>query len=151
MAESAPKKMKTNDDVEDDEDNKPSAVSKYYDTLAETINIEDIVSDEVNRDILRKLKNNDPNFDELQIVYERTDVPDDNGGCGGIQFELEYDYSNILANLAAGERPKQKDLGWLGYFIGRNTKLREIAFYDLITTLQRNEQQQVHSRSMFTR
>ena len=77
-----------------------------YDALANTINIEDITSNKTNRNILRLLKDNDPSFDMLRVcntasgfLLSRSYIPED------------------------GE-----DVGWLGYFIGRNTSLRWIDF-----------------------
>ena len=73
-----------------------------YDALASTVKIEDITTDDVNRDILRKLKENDPNFDKLW-VYNSGERLDDCDYCPGGAHEF----------------------GWLGYFIGQNTMLEE--------------------------
>ena len=72
--------------------------SNKYDALASTINIEDISSIEQNQDILRWLKENDPELDRLWI-------------CGEDQIDDELDFCPTNG----------KELGWLGYFIGQNT------------------------------
>jgi Ran GTPase-activating protein (RanGAP) involved in mRNA processing and transport len=82
-------------------------MTKNYAALADTIKIEDITSEEQHQTILNKLKNNDESFDELFIIDRYQDdndyVPND------------------------GE-----DKGWLGYFIGQNTKLQGLYFYKTI-------------------
>ena len=75
-----------------------------YDAAASTIKIEDITTDEDNQNILRRLKGNDPDFDKLWVTSSRDD---------------EYDY------CPGGAR----DSGWLGYFIGKNTTLKEMYLY----------------------
>ena len=40
----------------------------YYQAAASTIKIDDIASDDVNRKILRRLKANDPQFDNLRVI-----------------------------------------------------------------------------------
>ena len=42
-----------------------------YDAAASTIKLEDITTDRTNREILRRLKDNDPNFVKLWV----TDMP----------------------------------------------------------------------------
>ena len=78
--------------------------------LANTIKIEDITSNELNRQILYRLNSNDPSFDKLYIFKDGCTVlvPDD-------------DDNNFI--LFKGE-----DIGWLGYFIGQNTKLQELYY-----------------------
>ena len=70
-----------------------------YDALASTIKVEDITSDEQNQDIIRQLKENDPNRDLVCICDE------DNAWS-------ENDYC-----------PVEEEMGWLGYYIGQNTSL----------------------------
>ena len=74
-----------------------------YDAAASTIKIEDITSDPHNRNILRQIKANDPNFDELFVrkLRKRIDRSEDKCFCPG------------------GAR----ELGWVGYYIGQNTNL----------------------------
>ena len=72
-----------------------------YDAVASTIKVEDITSNDTNRKILRKLKANDAEFDDLVVVSSR-DYDDNNEYC-----------------------PEDtRSLGWLGYYIGKNTKLQ---------------------------
>jgi len=73
--------------------------------LADTIKIEDITSKEQNREILHGLKNNDESFGRLYIIDGDSDDGDDYSPDDG------------------------EDLGWLGYYIGQNTKLQELNFY----------------------
>ena len=75
-----------------------------YDAAARTIKIRDITSDEINRKILRRLKENDPTFDKLWVTDSRDD-------------DMDY--------CPEGAR----DLGWVGYYISRITTLMELYFY----------------------
>ena len=84
-----------------------------YDAAASTIKIEDIVRDETNRNILRRLKENDPNLDKLRLIEE--------GYWRGHPHHPgrdDYDFCPEGDN----------DSGWLGYYIGKNTKLKELQF-----------------------
>ena len=74
-----------------------------YDAAASTIKIEDITTDEINREILRKLKGNDPTFEKLRVYEER---------------------SSHLDNRYCPQGAR--DFGWLGYYIGQNTYLRKL-------------------------
>jgi len=80
-------------------------MSTDYAALADTIKIEDITSKEQNREILHGLKNNDESFGRLYIIDGDSDDGDDYSPDDG------------------------EDLGWLGYYIGQNTKLQELNFY----------------------
>ena len=82
-------------------------MTKNYAALADTIKIEDITSYELNRQILHRLKNNDESFDNLYIISESSD---------------DDEYIPI-----DGE-----DIGWLGYYIGQNTKLKCLYFFETI-------------------
>ena len=68
-----------------------------FDALASTIKIEDISSDELNQEILRRLKDNDPDLEYLCISGD-DQLPDEN----------DFYPDN-------GEA-----LGWLGYYIGKS-------------------------------
>ena len=83
-------------------------MSTDYAALADTIKIEDITSKELNREILHKLKNNDESFDKIFIMQDSSGDGDDYIPDDG------------------------EDLGWLGHFIGQNTKLLELQFYRTI-------------------
>ena len=72
-----------------------------YDAAASTIRVEDIAADETNRKILRKLKENDPEFGTLWI-------------CSHECRQEDYDYVPEGAS----------DFGWLGYFIGKCETLK---------------------------
>jgi Ran GTPase-activating protein (RanGAP) involved in mRNA processing and transport len=75
------------------------------------VNLEDITSDQYNAAILRKLRDNDPEFTTLGIQLESFD--DDDPSCEFVVSEGD-------------------DLGWLGYFIGGNTMLTELHIYYLL-------------------
>ena len=81
----------------------------YYAQLAQTVNLEDITSSPENTIILQKLRDNDSAFDYLQITG------DDDFVFGENDFWIE----------------EGDDLGWLGYFVGNNTTLRDLAWATL--------------------
>ena len=74
-----------------------------HDTLACSIKVEDISSDEAKQNILRRLKNNDPELDKLFI-------------CGEDQICDELDFCPTNG----------RELGWLGYYIGKSTTVDRI-------------------------
>ena len=74
-----------------------------YDALACSIKVEDITSDELNQNILRRLKDNDPELDKLFI-------------CGEDKICDELDFCPTNG----------KELGWLGYYIGKSTNLQQL-------------------------
>ena len=76
-----------------------------YDEAAGAINIEDITSDDTNRQILRSLKENDPDLLEVVVVHKSGDFRVGN-----------YYYCPQNA----------RDFGWLGYFIGKSTNLKKL-------------------------
>ena len=83
-------------------------VYNKYAAQASTIKIEDITSDIRNQLILQKLKNNDPEF---TILLYTNDIN------GHDSYEDCY-------------LPEEgEDVGWLGFFIGNNTKLQELQFH----------------------
>ena len=76
-----------------------------YDAFASTINIEGITSSKLNQeDILRRLKDNDPSLNRLRI-------------CGVNSTDRES--HNYIPDVG-------EDMGWLGYYIGQHTSLREL-------------------------
>lgn len=85
-----------------------------HDAEADSIEIKDITSCEYNQEVLRRLKDNDPDFYEV--------------------FVCDADYAEVFVNDEASSEfdyiPNgAHDLGWLGYFIGNNTHLRVIVLY----------------------
>jgi hypothetical protein len=88
-------------------------MSDKYAALANTIKIEDITSNELNREILHKLKNNDESFDELWICKE---------GEGFGTDDYDDHHQHYIPSGAEDE------LGWLGYYIGQNTMLQTLHF-----------------------
>ena len=87
-----------------------------YAAKASTVKIEDIATDGVfgigcNRKILRRLKDNDPEFDELCVSGVR-----------------------LVSSWYCPEGPRRcpgyaRQLGWLGYFVGENTNLKELTLH----------------------
>ena len=78
-----------------------------YDAAAITVKIEDIVRGAANRNILRRLKENDPGLDKLRLI-----------GKGDWRRD-ENDYCPEGAD----------DTGWLGYYIGQNAKLKDMTLH----------------------
>jgi hypothetical protein len=85
-----------------------------YDTAATTVNIEDITSDDANRNILRQLKDDDPTFTVLRLCQN---YPNARWG---------YSLHGPLRQIKDYCPESARDLGWVGYFIGKNTKLGEL-------------------------
>ena len=72
-----------------------------YDALVSTTKIEDITSNEYHQYLLRQIKYNDPDCTYLCLSQDGD--------------EYEYLPENV------------RDLGWLGYFIGKNTTIQSLA------------------------
>ena len=110
------------------------ASKSYYDAHAQTVDLDDITSSDRNAEILRRLRDNDPKLARLSITQ------DDFFGN-----RLVYDFV-----VQEGD-----DLEWLGYFIGRNTKLRSLRINDLpeyreqITALVRGIEQNRSIRNLY--
>ena len=83
--------------------------TSYYDGRAQTVDLTDITSSDNNAKILRRLRNNDPKLRVLDIR----------------RFGNGIYYRNYFV-VGVGD-----DLGWLGYFIGRNTMLTELCIHDM--------------------
>ena len=81
-----------------------------YAAAASTIEIEEIVSCEINQAILIQLNHNDPRFDKLWVTGDDEDLGEDKQHCS-YQGEGDHD-----------------DLGWLGYFLSKNTHLKGVSF-----------------------
>ena len=78
-----------------------------YDALASSVKIKDITSNERNRETLRRLKGNHP----LKTLWI-SNVDD------GDIINIDYCPGNNV-----------EELGWLGYYLGRNTSLNELYFF----------------------
>eukprot|EP00984_Skeletonema_dohrnii_P017524 scaffold7994_cov83-Skeletonema_dohrnii-CCMP3373.AAC.5 len=88
---------------------------KRRDALARDINLADITSSKKNAEVLRKLRDNDQNWvDNALYIFEANDG------------EEAYDDEEIVFSIREGD-----DLGWLGYFIGRNQSLDVLAIHFL--------------------
>ena len=87
---------------------------QMYDAQADSFSVEDIAANDNNRIMLSRMKrNSSADHDKLYIQ---------NGhDCDGEDCE---DY------VPEGT----KDMGWLGYFIGRNENLRQLSFYPFTST-----------------
>ena len=81
-----------------------------YDELASDVNLDSITSSEHNALILEKLRNNDDSFKELGIA-----------GGDYVNWVDEDDFF-----VEEGD-----NVGWLGHFIGRNTRLESLFVYHL--------------------
>ena len=77
-----------------------------YDTLVDSTTIEDISFDEINRGIFRRLKENEEDFECLVICDDR-------------RYNNEK-YKFVSMDL--------EEIGWLGYFIGKNTSVKWLIF-----------------------
>eukprot|EP00984_Skeletonema_dohrnii_P004382 scaffold1562_cov93-Skeletonema_dohrnii-CCMP3373.AAC.10 len=78
--------------------------NRDYDALAQNVNIEDITSSKHNEDILRRLRDDDPDWNKTLYILED---------------EMDGDIDEFI--VGAGD-----DLGWLGYFIGRSEELEAL-------------------------
>ena len=72
---------------------------EYYDSRVRDLKLEDITSHEYDAEIFRKLRANDPNFTSINLYSP--------------PFYGDEDDDFWISN--------NDDLGWLGYFIGRNS------------------------------
>ena len=99
----------------------------YYDEHAQNVDLDDITSSVNNAEILQMLRDDDPGLSDLWITQQHN-------------FEDAF-------FLQGGN-----DLGWLGYFIGRNTKLRNLRIYctymQQITALLRGIEQSKSIREL---
>ena len=84
--------------------------AKYYEAHAQIINLGKITSNEKNAKILRRLRDNDPNFTTFGVRYG------------------EYTTGNNTFAISPGD-----DLGWLGYFLSINTTLQYLSIDSLPT------------------
>lgn len=94
----------SDDEKETDDGSETSFWSKY--NSFSSIKITDITSNEINQEILQRLKDNDDSFDKLRILhppYPWVGTSDNN------------DYYTIIDG---------EDIVWLGYYIGQSTKLQ---------------------------
>ena len=82
-----------------------------YDVQADSIRIEDIAIGVNNRIVLRRIKTNSAGDDYNNSLYIQNQH-DDSDGEEGMYYVPEG----------------AKDMGWLGYFIGKNDQLRELCF-----------------------
>jgi Ran GTPase-activating protein (RanGAP) involved in mRNA processing and transport len=76
-----------------------------YDALAATVRMKDITPFARNRALLHRMRNNDPGLTSLFTVED---------------FEEDGEDDDYIISREGG------DLGWLGYFIGRNDKLTNL-------------------------
>ena len=81
-----------------------------YESLADSINIEDITSNDNNRIVIRRILRNSGDDDNRKYLW----IQDrhDSKGKNCVDYVPESAY----------------DMGWLGYFVGRNNHLEELYF-----------------------
>mmetsp|Transcript_12277 Transcript_12277/g.24613 ORF Transcript_12277/g.24613 Transcript_12277/m.24613 type:complete len:519 (+) Transcript_12277:92-1648(+) len=82
-----------------------------YDQLARNVNLEDITSSQHNREVLRQLRDNDPELKSLIIESEEAEV--------GFE-EDSWDLSAFVV------KDGTDDIGWLGYFVGKSEVLQSL-------------------------
>ena len=96
-------------------------VIDLYNTHADTISVDDISADVNNRIVLRRLQRNEA------IEYIRTDSfeSDDDDMNNDILYIQNHHYRNgedCVDYVPEGA----DDMGWLGYFIGKNEHLKKL-------------------------
>ena len=80
-----------------------------YQAQADKIDVDDIATNSNNRIVLRRMKNNDADDDNINWLW--------------IQNVHDKDGENCIDYVPEGAY----DMGWLGYFIGKNQHLEEVA------------------------
>ena len=77
-----------------------------YDDHADTISVDDITENSNNRHVMRRIKNNDADYNN--VLYIQNEHDDDGEEC--IDYVPEGSF----------------DMGWLGYFVGKYEHLEEL-------------------------
>ena len=80
---------------------------EYYDSHVKDLKLEDITSDEYETEIFRKLRDNDSDFTSISLHASPY-------GCG-------HEDDLVISD--------DDDLGWLGYFIGRNNQMKDLTIF----------------------
>ena len=81
--------------------------TQIYDAQADTINVDDIVTDDWNRIFMRSIK--DDNIESMWIVQD----------YGLVEIQNGQDY-NVRKKCNYYVPEGSHDMGWLGYFVGKN-------------------------------
>ena len=89
-----------------------------YDAQADTINVDDIATNSNNRIVLRRIKRN--NEDDTNELW--------------IQNEHDKDGEDCVDYVPEGA----DDMGWLGYFVGKNQHLEDLMIETFIPTSEAN-------------
>ena len=84
--------------------------NNYYEERAQDVNLESITSTEHNALILEKLRNNGDEFEMMGITHH--------------DYEDWYEEDHFVVH-------EGDDLGWLGYFIGKSTRLESLFVHHL--------------------
>ena len=79
----------------------------YYESRMWDVKLADITSDNENAEILRKLRDNDSDLTSVALA----------------NFGVVDEYKDFIVS-------DDDDLGWLGYFIGRNSQLKELFIWE---------------------
>jgi len=87
----------------------------YYEDMADSIAIEKMTPSPSNREILRRLKENDPELVELSLI--------DSSYLGH-------------TDCYCSDEDEAGDLGWLGHFIGKNTELKVLTICCAMTEVE---------------
>jgi len=85
-----------------------------YDAQADSINVEDIATNVNNRIVLSRIKRNCEGDSEVLYIQNEQEIDLDAGETG----------EDCIDYVPEGA----KDMGWLGYFIGKNNHLKELYF-----------------------
>ena len=95
-----------------------------YEAQANSIDINTITNDKINREILHRLRANDPTLTEVGICDLEAREDDASRAFHYRGAEAAYEetrtYYCPINNI---------ELGWLGFFIGRNTQVVDLRFY----------------------
>jgi len=85
---------------------------QMYDAQADTIDIDDIATNENNRFVLARIKRNNATDHNNETLY--------------IQYQHDDDGEDCVDYVPEGA----EDMGWLGYFISKSDQLKELYFKD---------------------
>ena len=87
---------------------------QMYDAQADSINLEDITNNEINLIMLSRIRRNNAADSEILYIQNEQEIDLDIGETG----------EDCIDYIPEGD----KDMGWLGYFIGKNNHLKELYF-----------------------
>jgi len=89
---------------------------RFDEALVGSINVEDITPNEQNQKILQCLRDDDPILDNEP--FHKMWIVDRDG--------TDDDRRDYIPDVGDGWGSDEEDIGWLGYFLGKNTSLMEL-------------------------